>query len=70
MEQRDAEDAYSRRSREPMRLRHVSSAERGTEKPISGGSKVFVPGILGQLSHEDARDVKIQQARGRIRKRH
>ncbi|KAH9315408.1 hypothetical protein KI387_024035, partial [Taxus chinensis] len=33
--QKYARDADSRRNREPITLRHASSAERGTEKPES-----------------------------------
>ncbi|KAH9308974.1 hypothetical protein KI387_036885, partial [Taxus chinensis] len=36
-------DAKSRKSREPMESCHVSSPQRGTRKPESGGSEIFVP---------------------------
>ncbi|KAH9301576.1 hypothetical protein KI387_013159, partial [Taxus chinensis] len=68
--QKYAADIESRRSREPIKSRHVSSSQRGTGKPESGGSKEFVPDSLGQLGQRDVRDVKIWQACGQIKKRH
>ncbi|KAH9301940.1 hypothetical protein KI387_013523, partial [Taxus chinensis] len=50
--QKYARDADSRRNREPITLRHVSSSERGTEKPESGGSEVFVPDSTGTVGTE------------------
>ncbi|KAH9300901.1 hypothetical protein KI387_012484 [Taxus chinensis] len=64
--QKDAWDADSRESRGPIRSRHMLAGRKGTWKPISGGSEVFVPDSLGHPGQKDAMDAKIRQAHGRI----
>ncbi|KAH9311621.1 hypothetical protein KI387_026656 [Taxus chinensis] len=58
MGRRDARDVDCRRSRKPIKQRHVSSAEYGTRKPISGGSEVYVPNGLGHPGQKDAKGVR------------
>ncbi|KAH9325896.1 hypothetical protein KI387_006074, partial [Taxus chinensis] len=68
--QKYAWDVKSRRSREQMKSCHVSSSQRATGKPESGGLEKFVPGSLGHSGQEYARDAKSQKSHQRIRTCH
>ncbi|KAH9305091.1 hypothetical protein KI387_009495, partial [Taxus chinensis] len=48
----------------------VKWLQRGTRKPISGGSEEFVPDSPGQLGHKYTVDAKSRRSREPIKSRH
>ncbi|KAH9314296.1 hypothetical protein KI387_022923, partial [Taxus chinensis] len=60
--QRDARDVDSRRSRKPIRSRHVSPAEKGQGSPFRADRRILSREALGHPGQKDAVDAKIRQA--------
>ncbi|KAH9324306.1 hypothetical protein KI387_004484, partial [Taxus chinensis] len=56
--QRDARDADSRRSRKPIRSRHVSPAEKGRGSPFRVDRRILSREVLGHPGQKDAVDAK------------
>ncbi|KAH9305348.1 hypothetical protein KI387_009752 [Taxus chinensis] len=65
--QRDAWDADSRKSREPIRLRHVSSADKGQGSPFWADRRILSQTALGHPGQKDAKGTKSWQTRGPIK---
>ncbi|KAH9311944.1 hypothetical protein KI387_026979, partial [Taxus chinensis] len=63
---RDARDADSRRSRKPIRSRHVSPAEKGHGSPFRWFGRIWT--ALGHLGQRDAWDAKSRSGRRQRRK--
>ncbi|KAH9300579.1 hypothetical protein KI387_012162, partial [Taxus chinensis] len=68
--QRDAWDADNRKSREPIRLRHVSSADKGRGSPFQADRRILSQTALGHPGQKDAKGAKSRQTRGLIKSRH
>ncbi|KAH9325653.1 hypothetical protein KI387_005831, partial [Taxus chinensis] len=58
LSRRDARDADSRKSREPIRLRHVSSANEGRGSPFRADRRFLSQAALGHPGQMDAVDAK------------
>ncbi|KAH9328713.1 hypothetical protein KI387_000821, partial [Taxus chinensis] len=68
MGQRDTRDADSRRSQKPIRLHHVSPAEKGHESPFWVVQKNLSHAALGHLGQRDTWDAKSRSGRRQRRK--